>query len=185
MRTRALTHEEQGEDEGEHRSLPSSSPPTEQVVALPGEEEPPGTGCGGRPGGQAGGRRPEGRVFEDLTLRCAGSAPLSPSPGRCRARPRRVPGPSPRGRRGLAWGRRPSARPPRRAQPSGGAARSPSLTVSPTRAPASPCRLSPPNPAAPKRRKADPPPRASLLRGSGSSSHSLGGGPGLPRPPLR
>lgn len=115
---------------GEDRSLPSCSSPTEQVVGLPGDRSRQAPAA-------AAGARTRRACFRGFNPRVSGaSAPRWPSPGRCRARLRRVRGPAaPRTARPRVGG---VARPPRRARRSGGAARSPSLTVSPTRAAASP-----------------------------------------------
>lgn len=66
--------------------------------------------------------------------------------------------------------------PPRRARPSDAAAPQPQPNGFPDAGSRVPRRLSPQSPAAPRRRKADP--LACLVRGSGSSSHYLDGGPG-------
>lgn len=158
---------------------------SEQVVNLPGHpsrQAPPA----------AAGAQTRRACFRGFNPQVSGlSSAVAESPGgRCRARRRGVPDPaaSPtalpptrllptRGGRGE---RRP---PPRRARPSDAAAPQPQPNGFPDADSRVPRRLSPPSPAAPRRRKADP--LACLVRGSGSSSHYLDGGPGSRGPPLR
>lgn len=139
---------------GEDRSLPSSGPPTEQVVDLPGERSRQAPAAAAR----AQTRRACFRGFNPQVSGRAGGQRSAV------AEPRQVPRTSPP---------RPGPAAPRTARPRVGA--SPSRPPSPTGSALKrhgpqpqpngfpdagsgvPRRLSPPNPAAPKRRKADPP----------------------------